>query len=121
MPENEANERDTQRMSQKPSDRQARIWEALKDVLDPELPISIVDMGLVYDVRLDASTVEIDMTFTATACPCMEFIMTDVRTRLLREPAIDEVKINVVWDPPWTNQRLSSEGRELLRAYGVSA
>jgi metal-sulfur cluster biosynthetic enzyme len=78
-------------------------------------------MGLVYDVRLDDTSVELDMTFTATACPCMEFIMSDVRTRLLVEPGIDEVRINVVWDPPWTNQRLSREGRELLRAYGVSA
>lgn len=97
------------------------IWLAIKDVLDPELPISIVDMGLVYDVRLDGSKVQLDMTFTATGCPCMEFIMSDVRTRLLAEPGIDEVSINVVWDPPWTNQRLSREGRGLLRAYGVSA
>jgi metal-sulfur cluster biosynthetic enzyme len=98
-----------------------RLWLALKDVLDPELPISIVDMGLVYEVRLEGSRVELDMTFTATACPCMEFIMSDVRTRLLAEPEISEVSINVVWDPPWTNQRLSPEGRELLRTYGVSA
>jgi metal-sulfur cluster biosynthetic enzyme len=97
------------------------IWIWLKDVLDPELPISIVDMGLVYDVRISGSTVELDITFTATACPCADFIMDDIRTRLLQEPACDTVEINIVWDPPWTNERLSPEGRELLRAYGVSA
>lgn len=96
-----------------------RVW--LKDVLDPELPISIIDMGLIYDVRIDGRAVELDITFTATACPCADFIMDDIRTRLLQEPACDEVQINIVWDPPWTNDRLSPEGRELLRAYGVSA
>lgn len=97
------------------------LWSALRDVRDPELPISIVDMGLVYEVRVDGGTVGIDMTFTATACPCMEFIMDDIRTRLLSEPDVDEVKINVVWDPPWTNDRLTPEGRDILRVYGVSA
>jgi metal-sulfur cluster biosynthetic enzyme len=108
-------------MSDEPRTHEANIWTALKDVRDPELPISIVDMGLVYDVRLNGSMVEIDMTFTATACPCMEFIMTDIRTRLLQEDAIDDVKINVIWDPPWTNERLSEDGRLLLKAFGVSA
>lgn len=97
------------------------VWAALKDVLDPELPISIVDMGLVYDVRLEGNKAELDMTFTATACPCMDFIMHDIKTRLMQEPSIEEVEINVVWDPPWTNERLTPEGRELLRAFGVSA
>ena len=97
------------------------VWAALKEVLDPELPISIVDMGLVYDVRVEGSRAELDMTFTATACPCMDFIMYDIKARLLQEPFIEEVEINVVWDPPWTNERLTPEGRELLRAFGVSA
>jgi metal-sulfur cluster biosynthetic enzyme len=97
------------------------VWNALRSVLDPELPISIVDMGLVYDVRVRGRTAELDITFTATGCPCVDFILSDIRTRLLREPTIDDVQINIVWDPPWTNARLTPEGRELLRAYGVSA
>lgn len=97
------------------------VWAALKDVMDPELPISIVDMGLVYDVRVDGSGVELDITFTAAACPCADFIIQDVRDRLRKEPAVGDVKVNVVWDPPWTNDRLTPEGRELLRVYGVSA
>ena len=101
--------------------RAADVWVWLKDVLDPELPISIVDVGLVYDVRVVGTAVELDITFTATACPCADFIMDDIRSRLLQEPACDTVEINIVWDPPWTNERLSTEGRELLRAFGVSA
>ena len=103
------------------SDEVESVWAALKEVLDPELPISIVDMGLVYDVRVEGSRAELDVTFTATACPCMDFIMHDIKTRLMQEPSIEEVEINVVWDPPWTNERLTPEGRELLRAFGVSA
>ena len=99
----------------------ADVWSALTDVLDPELPISIVDMGLVYDVRVSGHVVELDITFTATACPCADFIVQDIRTRLLEESSIDDVKINIVWDPPWTNERLTQQGRDLLRVYGVSA
>ncbi len=101
--------------------RVGRVWRALEDVRDPELPISIVDMGLVYDVRVDGGVVDLDVTFTATACPCMDFIMADIRDRLLHEPGIEDVRINIVWDPPWTSERLTERGRELLRAYGVSA
>ncbi len=104
-----------------PQPRPEDVWVALKDVRDPELPISIVDMGLVYAVRCEGREVELDITFTATACPCADFIVEDIQTRLSREPTIDDVRINIVWDPPWTNDRLTPEGRELLRAYGVSA
>lgn len=113
-------------MSASASDRRLRlepaiVWAALKDVRDPELPISIVDMGLVYEVRVEGRKAELDITFTATACPCADFIIEDIRTRLLREPTIEDVQINIVWDPPWTNDRLTADGRELLRAFGVSA
>ncbi len=96
------------------------VWRALKDVLDPELPISIVDLGLVYDVRVEARKVEVDVTFTAAACPAIDFIRTDKRSRLLEEPTIDVVSINIVWDPPWTKERLNAQAREMLQAFGVS-
>ncbi|HEY0672751.1 MAG TPA: metal-sulfur cluster assembly factor [Longimicrobiales bacterium] len=99
----------------------AAIWSALKEVMDPEFPISLVDLGLIYDVRRRDRTVEIDLTFTATACPCMEFIHEDIRERLLREADIDEVKINQVWDPPWTVDRISEEGKKVLKKVGVAA
>ena len=99
----------------------AVIWSALKEVMDPEFPISLVDLGLIYDVRRRERTVEIDLTFTATACPCMEFIHEDIRERLLRMPDVDEVKINQVWDPPWTADRISEEGKRVLKKCGVAA
>lgn len=99
----------------------ASAWAALKEVMDPEFPISLVDLGLIYGVRRHDRTIEIDLTFTATACPCMAFIHEDIRERLLREEDIDNVKINQVWDPPWTPDRISEEGRKVLKGCGVAA
>lgn len=97
------------------------IWRALCEVADPELPISLVDLGLICDVRRSDSRVEVDLTFTASACPCMEFIVEDVRERVLREPGVAEVKVTDVWDPPWTTERMTDHGRALLRSFGVAA
>jgi metal-sulfur cluster biosynthetic enzyme len=99
----------------------ARVWDALREVMDPEFPISLVDLGLIYDVRRRDRTIEIDLTFTATACPCMDFIHEDIRERLLREEDIDEVKINQVWDPPWTVDRITEAGKQVLKRFGVAA
>jgi metal-sulfur cluster biosynthetic enzyme len=96
------------------------IWAALGEVMDPEFPISLVDLGLIYDVRRAGSTVEIDLTFTATACPCMDFIHEDIRERLLKEEDIEEIKINQVWDPPWTVDRISEAGKQKLKECGVA-
>ncbi|HEX7117774.1 MAG TPA: metal-sulfur cluster assembly factor [Longimicrobiales bacterium] len=97
------------------------LWSALREVLDPEFPISVVDLGLIYDIRRDGGRVEVDLTFTATACPCMDFIRDDVRERLAREAGVDTVEVHVVWDPPWTRERMSPAARETLRRYGVAA
>ncbi len=97
------------------------VWVALRDVMDPELPISIVDLGLVYAVRVEGSSVDIDLTFTASACPCVDFIQQDIRTRLQQEPAVETIDINIVWDPPWTKNRLSELARAKLREFGVSS
>ncbi len=88
--------------------------------MDPELPISLVDLGLIYDVRVDGRTVELDITFTAMGCPCVDFIQEDIRTRLHEEPDVDAVVINIVWDPPWTKERLSEKARAQLQTFGVS-
>lgn len=99
----------------------APLWSALREVMDPEFPISLVDLGLIYDIRREGSRVEVDLTFTATACPCMDFIKDDTRERLLREPGVDEVAISVVWDPPWTTERMTAEGKATLRQFGVAS
>jgi metal-sulfur cluster biosynthetic enzyme len=98
-----------------------RLWDALREVRDPEFPISIVDLGIVYDIRVQDGHVVVDLTFTATACPCMEFIREDITTRLLQEPDVNTVSINEIWDPPWTAERISAKGRAILRSFGVAA
>src|SRR5437588_3359942 len=97
------------------------LWDALRDVTDPELPISVVDMGLIVDLSQQEHTVNIKLTFTAMGCPAMEFIMDDIRARLLQEPGVQEVHIEIVWDPVWTKARLTEEGIEIMRTWGVSA
>jgi metal-sulfur cluster biosynthetic enzyme len=99
----------------------AFLWSALREVMDPEFPVSLVDLGLIYGVRFAGGRVDVDLTFTATACPCMDFIREDIRERLLREPGVREVVIHEVWDPPWTTARMTPEGRALLRSFGVAA
>jgi metal-sulfur cluster biosynthetic enzyme len=97
------------------------LWSALREVMDPEFPVSLVDLGLIYDIRRDGARVEVDLTFTATACPCMDFIKDDTRERLLEEPGVEEVAIEVVWDPPWTTDRMTAEGKATLRGFGVAS
>ena len=101
-------------------ERDGPLWNALREVMDPEIPISLVDLGLIYDVRDDDGVVEVDLTFTATACPCMAFIHFDIQDRLAREPGVREVRVNEVWTPAWNKSRITEEGRQLLKTMGVS-
>lgn len=98
----------------------ARLWQALEDVEDPEFPMSIVDMGLVVAVQKVERVARLKLTFTAMGCPCMDMIMEDVRTRLLQEPDVDQVDIQVVWSPVWSKARLSERGREIMLLNGVT-
>jgi metal-sulfur cluster biosynthetic enzyme len=77
------------------------LWRALREVADPELPVSLVDLGLVRSIRRRGADVEVDLTYTATACPCMAFIRSDVEDRLLRDPVLHASNPRV-WDVPWT-------------------
>jgi metal-sulfur cluster biosynthetic enzyme len=97
------------------------LWDALRDVTDPEIPISIVDMGLIVDLSQQDGIVSIKLTFTAMGCPAMEFIMDDIRARLLQVEGVREVRIETVWDPVWTKARLSEEGIDVMRYWGISA
>ena len=97
------------------------LWDALRDVTDPEIPISVVDMGLIIALSRQGNVVNVKLTFTAMGCPATEFIMDDIRERLLREPGVETVHIEVVWDPVWTKARLSEEGIDIMRTWGISA
>jgi metal-sulfur cluster biosynthetic enzyme len=96
------------------------LWRALAEIEDPEMPVNLVDLGIVYGVRQEGGVVEVDLTFTAMGCPASEFILDDVRERLLREPGVAEVRVNVVWDPPWTAARMTEAGRDALEAWGLA-
>jgi phenylacetate-CoA oxygenase PaaJ subunit len=98
----------------------ARALEALRDVQDPEMPINIVDLGIVYGVRVADARAAVALTFTAMGCPASEFILDDIRERLLALPEIDDVHIEIVWDPPWSTARMTPEGREALEAWGLA-
>jgi metal-sulfur cluster biosynthetic enzyme len=102
---------------------EARLWGALREVEDPEIPISVVGMGLIVSLayRPDERAVDIDLTFTAMGCPAMDFIQDDIRERLLREPDVDDVRIEIVWDPVWTRARIRDDARETMRRLGIVA
>jgi metal-sulfur cluster biosynthetic enzyme len=98
------------------------VEEALRDVVDPELGINVVDLGLVYDVRVGEDNVAtIDMTLTSAACPLTDVIEDQTRSVLLGgKQIVSDYKINWVWMPPWGPERITDEGREQLRALGFT-
>ena len=102
---------------------EARLWTALRDVEDPEIPISVVGMGLIVSLayRDEERAVDLQLTFTAMGCPAMDFIQDDIRERLLQEPDVDEVRIEIVWDPVWTRKMIREEARETMRGLGIVA
>ena len=97
-----------------------RLWAALAEVQDPEMPINLVDLGVIYRIAETDGLVEVDLTFTAMGCPASDFILEDVRERLLREDGVREVRINVVWNPPWTVARVTEAGRDALESWGLA-
>ncbi|WP_182353520.1 metal-sulfur cluster assembly factor [Flaviflexus huanghaiensis] len=96
----------------------AEIEEALRDVIDPELGINIVDLGLLYGVTLDGNSAIIDMTLTSAACPLTD-VIEDQAVQAL-EGLVTDVRINWVWLPPWGPEKITLEGREQLRALGFN-
>jgi metal-sulfur cluster biosynthetic enzyme len=95
------------------------LWEAMKDVVDPELGINVVDLGLVYDISVDDSGVAtLDMTLTSAACPLTDVI--EDQTRAALNGVAEGYRINWVWMPPWGPDKITDDGREMLRALGFN-
>ena len=95
------------------------VTEAMKDVVDPELGINVVDLGLIYDVMVDDSnTAILNMTLTSAACPLQDVI--EDQTKQVLTDLVKDVKINWVWMPPWGPARITDEGREQLRSIGFT-
>ncbi|WP_435832850.1 metal-sulfur cluster assembly factor [Micromonospora wenchangensis] len=102
----------------------ADIEEAMKDVVDPELGINVVDLGLVYGVHVDDQNVAtLDMTLTSAACPLTDVIEDQARQALTTGPGgglVDDIRINWVWLPPWGPDKITDEGRDQLRSLGFN-
>ena len=96
------------------------VLEALRDVEDPELPISIVDMGLFVAAHIRESTIDVDITLTAMGCPGVDMLIEDIERRMLREQGVDRVNVRIVWDPIWTKDRLTEDGRAQMREWGIA-
>jgi metal-sulfur cluster biosynthetic enzyme len=101
---------------------EARLWEALRHVEDPEIPVSVVGMGLIVSLayRADERLASLQITYTSMGCPAMEFIEDDIRSALLEDPDVDAVEIEVVWDPVWTKARLRDDARSKMRSLGIA-
>ncbi|WP_327150740.1 metal-sulfur cluster assembly factor [Nocardia sp. NBC_01329] len=98
----------------------ADLEEAMRDVVDPELGINVVDLGLVYGLRVEETTAVLDMTLTSAACPLTDVIEDQSRNALVRSGLVDDLKINWVWIPPWGPDKITEDGREQLRALGFT-
>ncbi len=100
------------------------VEEAMRDVVDPELGINVVDLGLVYDIKVEAdNTATIDMTLTSAACPLTDVIEDQTRSALTGGPGgglVSDFRINWVWMPPWGPEKITEDGREQLRALGFT-
>jgi probable FeS assembly SUF system protein SufT len=95
------------------------VWDALKTCFDPEIPVNIVDLGLVYDLAVDKTpagknSVEVKMTLTAPGCGMGPVIAEDARQKIAKLPDVESAKVHIVWDPQWTPQMISDTGRKVL-------
>jgi metal-sulfur cluster biosynthetic enzyme len=90
------------------------VVEALADCYDPEIPVNIVELGLVYDIRLDGAKVEVDFTLTAPGCGMAYTIKDDILAKLSAIDGVGNVIVNIVWEPPWTPDRMSENARKAL-------
>lgn len=91
-----------------------RALEALGEVIDPELGLDVVELGLVYSVDVCGRDLHVDLTMTSPACPLGDVIARDAETRLRALDGVDDVEVRLVWDPPWTPERMSQSARAAL-------
>jgi FeS assembly SUF system protein len=97
---------------QRTAELRPQVVQALSTVFDPEIPVNIYELGLVYDIIIDqSSAVGIRMTLTAPACPAAQYLPAEVRNKVAQVPGVADVKVDVVWDPPWTRDRMSEAAK----------
>lgn len=90
-----------------------QVWQALKSIYDPEIPVNLVDLGLIYDMKIDQAnnTINIDMTLTAPACGMGPVMVSDIKYRVAKVPNVENVEVELVFDPPWTRDMMSDEAK----------
>jgi FeS assembly SUF system protein len=89
-----------------------KVIEALSTVYDPEIPVNIFELGLIYDILVDSSgVVGIKMTLTAPACPAAQTLPVEVRDKVRRIPGVNDARVEIVWDPPWSKDRMSDAAK----------
>ncbi len=92
-----------------------KIIRAIRTVYDPEIPVNIYDLGLIYSLQVvDGGTVEVKMTLTSPACPVAESLPMEVQEKIMMVPGIDDVDLQLVWDPPWNKERMTDEAKLAL-------
>ena len=97
-----------------------QVIEVLKTCFDPEIPVNIWDLGLIYDITIVDDVVDIKMTLTAVGCSLGPQIISEIESKLLMIDGVENAKVEMVWSPPWTPERLSDDGRLSLQAMGFS-
>ena len=95
------------------------VRQSLKQCMDPEVPINIIDMGLIYGIDVSGSDVNVRMTMTTQGCPLHETMVQDVKRYAKKVPGVANVNVDVVWDPPWTMDKLSDDAKETLKKMGT--
>ena len=90
------------------------VIEALKEVYDPEIPVNIVDLGLIYDVEVEDGEVAVEMTLTAQGCGMGPYIAQQAEWRIAELEGVEDVEVELVWDPPWSPERSTDDGKRLL-------
>lgn len=102
------------------TESERRVWDALQNVTDPEIPaISVVELGIIQRVDADADSATIAMCPTFAGCPALDYMRDDIRKHV-KAAGFDSVDVNVVFDPPWTTDRITDEGRRKLKAFGLA-
>ncbi len=91
-----------------------QVMEALKEVYDPEIPVSIVDLGFIYDIKVDGRNVNIKMTLSSPFCPLHSMITQDVQKKVKKVKDVEKVNVEVVFDPPWTPDKIFPKVRKKL-------
>lgn len=98
----------------------ARVFDALYAVEDPEMPVSVVDLGLIYGVAVADGHATVEMTLTYTGCPARQYLLDEIEAAAAGVEGVDAASVRLVWTPEWTLEMVTEDGRQALREFGVS-